>query len=72
MIKQVASLVGPGHEVDLKNYELLIIVEVYQVSVAEVETCLRFSLLAAAFANVQKACVWYKRCRQRLRKAEAI
>lgn len=32
MIKQVASIVGPGHQVDLKNYELLIIVEVYQVS----------------------------------------
>ncbi|CZT18669.1 related to P.falciparum dihydropteroate synthase [Ramularia collo-cygni] len=30
IIKQVASLVGPGHEVDLKNYELLIMVEVYQ------------------------------------------
>lgn len=31
IIKQVASLVGEGHKVDLKNYELLIIVEVYQV-----------------------------------------
>ncbi|KAF2211171.1 hypothetical protein CERZMDRAFT_98902 [Cercospora zeae-maydis SCOH1-5] len=30
IIKQVASLVGEGHKVDLKNYELLIIVEVYQ------------------------------------------
>lgn len=32
VIKQVASLVGPGHQVDLKNYELLVVVEVYQVS----------------------------------------
>jgi tRNA acetyltransferase TAN1 len=32
IIKQVASIVGPGHTVDLKNYDLLIIVEVYQVS----------------------------------------
>lgn len=32
IIKQVAAIVGPGHEVDLKNYELLIVVEVYQVS----------------------------------------
>lgn len=31
IIKQVASLVGPGHIVDLKNYDLLIVVEVYQV-----------------------------------------
>ncbi|KAM3421954.1 Uncharacterized protein BST61_g2331 [Cercospora zeina] len=30
VIKQVASLVGEGHKVDLKDYELLIIVEVYQ------------------------------------------
>ncbi|KAI6801276.1 hypothetical protein KC361_g1892 [Hortaea werneckii] len=30
IIKQVASIVGPGHVVDLKKYELLIVVEVYQ------------------------------------------
>ncbi|KAK5135043.1 hypothetical protein LTR08_005703 [Meristemomyces frigidus] len=30
IIKQIAPLVGKGHEVDLKNYDLLIIVEVYQ------------------------------------------
>ncbi|WPG97963.1 Hypothetical protein R9X50_00074600 [Acrodontium crateriforme] len=30
IIKQVASLVGPGHKVDLKEYDLLIVVEVYQ------------------------------------------
>ncbi|EMD00041.1 hypothetical protein BAUCODRAFT_363290 [Baudoinia panamericana UAMH 10762] len=29
VIKQVAGLVGPGHIVDLKNYELLIVVELY-------------------------------------------
>lgn len=31
VIKQVASIVGPGHVVDLQHYELLIVVEVYQV-----------------------------------------
>ncbi|TKA32149.1 hypothetical protein B0A50_01397 [Salinomyces thailandicus] len=30
VIKQIASIVGQGHVVDLKNYELLIVVEVYQ------------------------------------------
>ncbi|KAF2835796.1 hypothetical protein M501DRAFT_941226, partial [Patellaria atrata CBS 101060] len=30
VIKKVASVVGHGHTVDLKNYELLILVEVYQ------------------------------------------
>ncbi|CAK4034219.1 related to dihydropteroate synthase [Lecanosticta acicola] len=30
IIKQVASIVGPGHQVDLTNYDLLIVVEVYQ------------------------------------------
>lgn len=33
IIKLVASVVGPGHEVDLKNYDLLILVEVYKVSI---------------------------------------
>jgi len=32
LIKQVASKVGPKHKVDLKNYELLILVEVFKVS----------------------------------------
>ncbi len=32
VIKQIARIVGPDHAVDLKNYELLIIVEIYQVS----------------------------------------
>lgn len=31
IIQLVASLVGPGHEVNLKDYDLLIVVEVYQV-----------------------------------------
>ncbi|GAB7363287.1 hypothetical protein MBLNU230_g3568t1 [Neophaeotheca triangularis] len=30
IIKQVATAVGPGHRVDLNNYDLLITVEVYQ------------------------------------------
>lgn len=31
VIKLVASAVGPGHAVDLKDYDLLILVEVYKV-----------------------------------------
>ncbi|KAK3703543.1 hypothetical protein LTR37_014390 [Vermiconidia calcicola] len=30
IIRQIATIVGPGHEVSLKDYDLLIIVEVYQ------------------------------------------
>jgi hypothetical protein len=32
IIQKVASIVGPGHQVDLKNADLLIMVEVYTVS----------------------------------------
>lgn len=32
IIRQIATIVGSGHKVDLNNYDLLIIVEVYQVS----------------------------------------
>jgi hypothetical protein len=32
VIKQVAAAVGPNHQVDLKSYDLLILVEIYQVS----------------------------------------
>lgn len=31
IIQQVASAVGPGHTVDLKQYDVLILVEVYKV-----------------------------------------
>ena len=31
VIKRTAAIVGPGHTVDLTNYDLLILVEVYQV-----------------------------------------
>lgn len=31
IIQQVASIVGPGHSVDLKHYDHLILVEVYKV-----------------------------------------
>ena len=31
IIKTIAGLVGQPHKVDLKNYDLLIIVEIYQV-----------------------------------------
>ena len=31
VIKQIASAVGHGHEVDLTNYNLLIVVEIYKV-----------------------------------------
>ncbi|KAF4305439.1 putative thump domain-containing protein [Botryosphaeria dothidea] len=32
VIKTVASAVGPGHSVDLKNYDLLILVDIYKAS----------------------------------------
>jgi hypothetical protein len=31
IIRRVASVVGPGHKVDLKNYDLLILIELYKV-----------------------------------------
>ena len=31
VIKQVADAVGPRHKVDLTNYELLILVDIYRV-----------------------------------------
>jgi hypothetical protein len=31
VIKTVAAAVGPGHKVDLKGYDLLILVEIYKV-----------------------------------------
>lgn len=50
MIKQVASAVGPGHQVDLKNYDLLILVELYKVQYSMTphhlhnSTCVRLTL----------------------------
>jgi tRNA acetyltransferase TAN1 len=35
VIKQVASIVGPVHQVDLKSYDLLILVEIYKVRLAD-------------------------------------
>lgn len=32
VIKQVAAFVGDRHRVDLKHYDLLILIEIYQVS----------------------------------------
>lgn len=32
VIKRVAEIVGPKHSVDLKKFDLLILVEVYRVS----------------------------------------
>ncbi len=32
VIKQVAAAVGPMHSVDLRNYDLLILIEIYKVS----------------------------------------
>lgn len=32
VIKQLADVVGPTHKVDLKHYDLLILVEIYRVS----------------------------------------
>lgn len=38
IIRQVAAKVGPKHKVDLKNYDLLILVEVYKVGLSVVIT----------------------------------
>ena len=35
IIKMIAGLVGQPHRVDLKNYDLLITVEIYQVGVLQ-------------------------------------
>lgn len=32
VIKKVADVVGPLHSVDLKNFDLLVLVEIYRVS----------------------------------------
>lgn len=32
VIKTVAAMVGPGHKVDLGDYDLLILVEIYKAS----------------------------------------
>lgn len=39
VIKIVADVVGPLHSVDLKNFDLLILVEIYRVS--RILTCSR-------------------------------
>ena len=36
IIRQVATVVGSGHQVDLKLYDLLILVEVYKVSMPNI------------------------------------
>jgi tRNA acetyltransferase TAN1 len=35
IIKTIAGLVGQPHKVDLKNYDLLIMVEIYQVGILQ-------------------------------------
>jgi tRNA acetyltransferase TAN1 len=37
VIKKVAAAVGPNHKVDLQNYDLLILVEVYKVRICQEE-----------------------------------
>jgi len=39
IIKMIAGLVGQPHKVDLKNYDLLITVEIYQVWKNEEHNC---------------------------------
>ena len=47
VIKTVAAAVGPGHKVDLKDYDLLIIVEIYQVR----DDCGGAEILTAAYSD---------------------
>jgi tRNA acetyltransferase TAN1 len=39
VIQTVARLVGPGHQVDLKNYDLLITVDIFKVCSAGIWWC---------------------------------
>lgn len=39
MINRVAAIVGPGHRVDLKDYDLLILVDIYKVCNYYVNSC---------------------------------
>jgi tRNA acetyltransferase TAN1 len=36
VINLVAAAVGPGHKVDLKNYDKLILIEIYKVRASQV------------------------------------
>lgn len=52
IIQKVASLVGPGHKVDLKNYDDLILVEFYTVSLVPTLLYLRLSPLFPFFFHL--------------------
>ena len=58
IIQKVASLVGPGHKVDLKNYDKLIVVEAYKVTITSSLEC------QTSRANAMTERLWYE-CRTR-------
>lgn len=68
VIKTVADIVGPDHPVDLKNYDLVILVTVVQVS-------FHFILPSHSkleIANVYAECHRDERSRKRLRPTKAV
>lgn len=74
VIKRVADIVGPKHSVDLKNFDLLILVEIYRVSrIFDI-----FSTYNVGFADklmtlrIQPECMRHERGWSRLRDAETI
>lgn len=68
VIKTVARVVGPGHSVDLKNYDLLILVEVAQVGVLPPDD----PLMCCFPANRQSERDWNECCWKRLRQTEKV
>ena len=52
MIKQVATIIGPGHIVDLNGYELLVIVEIYQLSYKRLPCQIKASCKADSLKNI--------------------
>jgi hypothetical protein len=56
-INIIASVVGPNHKVDLKDYDLLILVEIFQV---------RADALLDDFSHHFLECLWLERSWKRI------
>ncbi len=65
MIRQIATIVGPGHMVDLKGYDVLILVDVYRVGLPWANG--RSMLTTYPSEHAGDECGW-----ERLREAQAI
>lgn len=72
VIKRVADIVGPKHSVDLKNFDLLILVEIYRVSrISDIFSKRGFADKLMTL-RVQPECMRHERGWSRLRDAETI